>query len=88
LRRAGHDVAICYRQTAQARAAGAPPHWTSYISVEDADATTARAGQLGGAAVFRAPFVVPGAGWLRSLTGRRGRVAVAAAPAHRRHAGQ
>ena len=30
MRRAGHDVAICYRQTAQARAAGAPPHWTSY----------------------------------------------------------
>src|SRR5215831_11148810 len=42
MRRVGHDVAICYRQTAQARAAGAPPHWTSYISVEDADATTAR----------------------------------------------
>jgi len=61
MRRAGHDVAICYRQTAQARAAGAPPHWTSYISVEDADATAARAGELGGAAVFREPFDVPGA---------------------------
>jgi predicted enzyme related to lactoylglutathione lyase len=61
VRRAGHDVAICYRQTAQARAAGAPPHWTSYISVADADATAARAGQLGGAAVFREPFDVPGA---------------------------
>src|SRR5215467_10642713 len=61
MRRVGHDVAICYRQTAHARAAGAPPHWTSYISVEDADATAARAGQLGGAAVFRAPFDVPGA---------------------------
>src|SRR5215471_7445162 len=61
MRRVGHDVAICYRQTAQARAAAAPPHWTSYISVEDADATAARAGQLGGAAVFRAPFDVPGA---------------------------
>jgi len=61
LRRSGHDVAICYRQTAQARAAGAPPHWTSYISVEDADATAARAGELGGAAVFRKPFDVPGA---------------------------
>src|SRR5215831_13067434 len=62
LRRAGHDVAICYRQTAQARAAGAPPHGTSYLSVEDADAITARAGELGGAAVFREPFDVPGAG--------------------------
>ena len=70
MRRVGHDVAICYRQTAQARAAGAPPHWTSYISVEDADATAARAGELGGAAVFREPFDVPGA-----------RVAVIADPA-------
>src|SRR5262249_18920627 len=61
LRHAGQDVAILYRQTARARAAGAPPHWTSYISVEDAGAAAARAGQLGGAAVFREPFDVPGA---------------------------
>jgi predicted enzyme related to lactoylglutathione lyase len=60
VRRADQDVAILYRQTAQARAAGAPPHWTSYISVEDANATAARAEQLGGAAVFREPFDVPG----------------------------
>jgi len=40
LRRAGEDVAILYRQTAQARAAAAPPHWTSYISVQDAEADT------------------------------------------------
>src|SRR5215475_5243831 len=61
LRHAGREVAILYRQTAQARAAGAPPHWTSYISVEDADAIAARAGQLGGAVAFRPPFDVPGA---------------------------
>ena len=68
MRRAGRDVAICYRQTAQARAAGAPPHWTSYISVEDAGATAARAGELGGAAVFREPFDVPGA-WVAAIAG-------------------
>jgi predicted enzyme related to lactoylglutathione lyase len=51
-------VAILYRQTAEARAAGAPPHWTSFVSVEDADASAARAGELGGAAVFREPFDV------------------------------
>src|SRR5215207_6091450 len=39
LRRGGREVAILYRQTPQARAAGAPPHWTSYISVADADGT-------------------------------------------------
>jgi uncharacterized protein len=58
LRRTAQDVAMLYRQQPEARAAGAPPHWTSYISVEDADATAARAGELGGAAVFREPFDV------------------------------
>jgi predicted enzyme related to lactoylglutathione lyase len=58
LRRGGADVAILYRQQPQARAAGAPPHWTSYISVENADATARRASELGGAAVFREPFDV------------------------------
>jgi uncharacterized protein len=58
LRRSGKDVAVLYRQTAEARAAQAPPHWTSYVSVEDADATAVRAGELGGAAVFREPFDV------------------------------
>ena len=60
--RDAREVAILYRQTAEARAAGAPPHWTSFISVEDADATAARAGELGGAAVFRAAFDVVDAG--------------------------
>jgi len=58
LRLRGSDVAILYRQTAEARAAHAPPHWTSYVSVQDADATAAQAGELGGAAVFREPFDV------------------------------
>jgi predicted enzyme related to lactoylglutathione lyase len=62
LRRDGKEVAILYRQTPEARAAGAPPHWTSYISVEDADTAAARAGELGGAAVFREPFDVLDAG--------------------------
>jgi predicted enzyme related to lactoylglutathione lyase len=62
LRYRSEDVAMLYRQTAAARAAGAPPHWTSYISVEDVDATAAQAGELGGAAVFRGPFDVVDAG--------------------------
>jgi predicted enzyme related to lactoylglutathione lyase len=74
LRCAGHDVAILYRQTAQARAAGASPHWTSYISVEDADATAARAGELGGAAVFREPFDVPSAGRVAAIADPAGAV--------------
>jgi uncharacterized protein len=67
LRRAGEDVAILYRQTAEARAAAAPPHWTSYISVQDAEATAARAVELGGAKVFRAPFDVLDAGRIAAI---------------------
>jgi uncharacterized protein len=67
LRRDGGEVAILYRQTPQARAAGAPPHWTSFISVEDAAATAARAGELGGAAVFREPFDVLGEGRVAAI---------------------
>ena len=67
LRRDGRDVAILYRQTREARAAGAPPHWTSFISVEDAGATAARAGELGGAAVFREPFDVLDAGRVAAI---------------------
>jgi uncharacterized protein len=67
LRLRGREVAILYRQTAEARAAGAPPHWTSFISVEDADATAGRAGELGGAAVFREPFDVLDAGRIAAI---------------------
>jgi predicted enzyme related to lactoylglutathione lyase len=67
LRRSGKAVAIVYRQQPEARAAGAPPHWTSYVSVEDADATVARAQQLGGGAVFRAPFDVLDAGRVAAI---------------------
>ena len=67
LRHRGRDVAILYRQMPEARMAGAPPHWTSYISVEDADATAARAGRLGGAAVFREPFDVLGEGRVAAI---------------------
>jgi uncharacterized protein len=51
----------------EARAAGAAPHWTSYISVENADATAARANELGGAAVFREPFDVLDAGRVAAI---------------------
>jgi predicted enzyme related to lactoylglutathione lyase len=67
LRRGGRDVAILYRQTPEARAAGTPPHWTSFISVEDAGATAARANELGGAAVFREPFDVLEAGRVAAI---------------------
>jgi uncharacterized protein len=67
LRHGGEDIAILYGQQPEARAAGAPPHWTSYISVEDADTTAARAEELGGSAVFRAPFDVLDAGRVAAI---------------------
>jgi len=67
LQRGGNDVAILYMQQPEARAAGAPPHWTSYISLHDADAIAARAGELGGAAVFREPFDVLDAGRVAAI---------------------
>src|SRR5215212_161647 len=74
LRQGGKDVAILYRQMPEARAAGAPPHWTSYISVEDADATARRAGELGGAAVFREPFDVTDAGRVAAISDPTGAI--------------
>jgi uncharacterized protein len=44
-RRDGKEVAILYRQTREARAARAAPHWTPFVSVEDADASGARTRQ-------------------------------------------
>jgi uncharacterized protein len=67
LRHRGEDVAILYRQTEMARAAGVPPHWTSFISVEDADAAAARAAELGGTAVFREAFDVLDAGRVAAI---------------------
>ena len=67
LRHRGEEVAILYLQQPEARAAGAPPHWTSYISVEDANRSAVRAGELGGAAVFREPFDVLDAGRVAAI---------------------
>jgi uncharacterized protein len=67
LRHGGKEVAILYMQQPEARAAGAPLHWTSYISVEDADPAAARAAELGGAAVFREPFDVLDAGRVAAI---------------------
>jgi uncharacterized protein len=55
----GKNVAILYRQTEAGRAA--PPHWTAYVSVQDAAASAARAGELGGK-VLREPTDVVEAG--------------------------
>ncbi|MEO6858538.1 MAG: VOC family protein [Solirubrobacteraceae bacterium] len=47
-KRSGKDVAAISPQPEQQREAGAPPVWNAYITVEDADASLAKARELGG----------------------------------------
>jgi uncharacterized protein len=61
LRHDGREVAILYRQTREARAARAAPHWTAYVSVEDVDASAHLLPDLGGA-VLRDPLDLADAG--------------------------
>jgi predicted enzyme related to lactoylglutathione lyase len=60
------EAALLYRQTEEARRAQAMPHWTSYVTVEDADAVARRARELG-AAVLREPADVAAAGRMATL---------------------
>jgi uncharacterized protein len=62
----GKAVAALYPQTAMARAADVAPHWTSFVSVEDADASAARAQELG-ATLPREPFDVADEGRVATL---------------------
>jgi predicted enzyme related to lactoylglutathione lyase len=57
----GKNVAAISPQPEQQRDAGAPPVWNSYVTVEDADATLARARELG-ATVHADAFDVMDAG--------------------------
>ncbi len=65
----GDDVAGITAQPEPQRAAGIPPNWFSYVSVESADEAAARVKELGGA-VHAGPFDV----------GEAGRMAVIADP--------
>jgi uncharacterized protein len=53
----GKNVAAISTQPQQQRDAGVPPAWQSYVSVESADGTAEKAGQLG-ATVHAPPFDV------------------------------
>jgi predicted enzyme related to lactoylglutathione lyase len=57
LRIDGEAVAALNQQRSEQRDAGVPPHWFSYITVADADATAERAKELGGV-VHVDPFEV------------------------------
>ena len=57
LRLRGQDVAALYKQDKVEAEHGVPPHWNVYIAVESADASAARARELGGK-VLMEPFDV------------------------------
>lgn len=57
----GRDVAAIAPQPPQQREAGVPPVWNNYVSVQSADASAQRAGELG-ATVHAPPFDVMEAG--------------------------
>src|SRR5579863_10304413 len=64
-------VAAISAQPEQQREAGVPPMWNSYVTVEDADATAARAGELGGN-VHAPPFDVMDVGRMAVIADPQG----------------
>jgi predicted enzyme related to lactoylglutathione lyase len=57
----GKDVAAVSQQQPQESGQGIPPHWNNYVTVEDVDASAAKASELG-ATVLIEPFDVLEAG--------------------------
>ena len=51
----GLDVAALYRLEPKMQQAGVPPHWGTYITVDDADAAAEKARALGGSAIAVRP---------------------------------
>jgi predicted enzyme related to lactoylglutathione lyase len=61
LRLNGKDVGGLYKMPPDMKAQGIPPHWLSYVSVTNVDASTAKAKELG-ATVMKDPFDVSDVG--------------------------
>jgi predicted enzyme related to lactoylglutathione lyase len=62
----GHTVAALSPQQADEAAQGIPPHWNLYVTVEDVDASAAKASEAGGT-VLAGPFDVFDAGRMAVL---------------------
>ena len=79
LRLDGDEVCALYELSAEQREQGITPHWFSYVSVEDADATVAQARELGGT-VHGEAFDVLDAGRMAILQDPTGAVLAAWQP--------
>lgn len=71
LQQKGYDVGGLYAMNEAQRDAGQTPHWLSYVSVDDVEATVARAQELG-ATVVEEPFDVMTSGRMALLTDPQG----------------
>jgi predicted enzyme related to lactoylglutathione lyase len=69
----GQDVAASSAQPDDERQAGIPPHWNSYVTVDDVDAVAARVAELGGK-LLAPPFDVLEAGRMAVLQDPTGAV--------------
>jgi predicted enzyme related to lactoylglutathione lyase len=69
----GKEVAAAYTMRPEEKQGGAPPHWNSYVTVENVDESVKRAQELG-AKVFAPPFDVMDAGRMAVLQDPTGAV--------------
>lgn len=69
----GSPAAACAEQMPAQREQGMPPNWLTYISVDDVDATTAKAKEVGGNAIAE-PFDVLDSGRMSLVADAEGAV--------------
>lgn len=69
----GHYVAAIAPQQPDESAMGVPPHWNSYITVDDVDAVSARVEELGGT-LHAPPFDVMDVGRMSAISDSTGAV--------------
>ena len=75
----GLEAAAIFQQMEQERDQGIPPHWNTYITVDDVDSIAQQAVELGGAVVF-GPFDVFEAGRVAFIQDPQGAVFAAWQP--------
>jgi predicted enzyme related to lactoylglutathione lyase len=76
----GAAVAGLHALMDEQREQGMPPSWSMYVHTDDAEATVARAAELG-ATVMSAPFAIPGAGRMGVVADPQGGVILLWEPA-------
>ena len=68
------DTAVCGAMKMEgARFEGVPPHWFTYVAVDDVDATVRKVAELGGE-VLREPYDVPQVGRIAIIRDPQGAV--------------